>query len=641
MACSTGFRVRSRSLHGFSGCSDLRCNTGKIWAPPDPPAVNRILAMVTSTSLIQLLTHEIQAGIRRATEAGQLGALTVDQLDQLQIVVEIPNDLTYGDYACPSALAMARLCRQSPAQIAQTIADAFALPDVEVSVAGKGFINFRLGPTFIDQRLQELLDLGKDYGKTRTDKPERILLEFVSANPTGFLHVGHGRWAAVGSTLAHLLTWTGHHVDTEFYINDAGNQMQLLGQSLQARVKQVQGEKADLPAGGYEGTVMIDMAHQLLQEVEQGSLSMPTTPQEFTDYAYHGFLKIHRDTLHQFQTDFDQWFSERRLHAPDPQTQQSAIDQTLRDLEDREFLYRAKAPRQDEPKPESEEAVYFKTADFGDDKDRVVIKGDGSRTYLAADIAYHRDKVSRGYERLINILGSDHHGYVSRLQAAVGAFTNEVTLEAIIGQFVKLLRTDPETGEKVEVKMSKRKGEGVTVNDLIEDEEIGVGVDAARWFLLTNSMDSIINFDLDLARNRQTLDNPVVYAHYSHARCCTLLRRVAAEKGTDVQARVSLLNPEGDLIFEKPEERILVMQLIAWPDEIKQAAEERAPHKIIRYIQGLASSFNKFYDECRIFPIVDSDPPLAMARLQLVKATRQVLYNALTGILGISAPESM
>lgn len=596
--------------------------------------------MASSTSVIQLLTQGVRQGIRTASEAGQLGALSPDQVDQISVVVEIPNDLTYGDYACPSALAMARICRQSPAQIAETIAAAFVVPDVAVSVAGKGFINFRLGSALLDRLLQEILELGQDYGKTQTENPEKILLEFVSANPTGYLHVGHGRWAAVGSTLSSLLTWTGHRVDREFYINDAGNQMQLLGKTLEARVRQAQGQTVELPEGAYAGTVMIEMAQQLLQEVEQGSRAMPTTVQEFTDYGYHSFLKIQRDILHEFQTDFEQWFSERRLHQLDPETQQSAIDQTLQDLEDRQFLYRAKAPRQDEPKPNAEEAIYFKTAEFGDDKDRVVIKGDGSRTYLAADIAYHRDKVSRGYDRLINILGSDHHGYVARLQAAVGAFTSETTLEVIVGQFVKLLRTDPETGEKTEVKMSKRLGTGVTVNDLVEDEEIGVGVDAARWFLLTNSMDSIINFDLDLARNTESLDNPVIYAHYSHARCCTLLRRVK-EKGADPTLRASILKENQELLVGEPEERNLILHLIALPDQIKQAAEERAPHKIIRYVQSLASDFNKFYDTHRIFPILDSDPPLAMARLQVVKATRQVLYNTLTGILGISAPESM
>lgn len=597
--------------------------------------------MVSSTSIIQLLTQGIRQSVLRSSEAAQLGALTPAQVDQLSIVVEVPNDLSYGDYACPSPLGMARFCRQSPPQIAQTIADGFDREDVEVSVAGKGFINFRLGPTLLDQSLQEILKLGNDYGKTQTDQPEKILLEFVSANPTGFLHVGHGRWAAVGSTLTHLLTWTGHQVDREFYINDAGNQMQILGRTLEARVRQAQGEDVELPEGAYMGTVMIDMAQALLEQVQQGSQAMPSSLQEFVDYAYHSFLKQQRDTLHQFKTDFEQWFSERRLHARDPETQQSAIDLTLADLETRNFLYRAKAPRQEQPQPEAEEAVYFKTEEFGDDKDRVVIKADGSRTYLAADIAYHRHKVSRGYDRLINILGSDHHGYVARLQAAVGAFTSDVTLEVLVGQFVKLLKTDPETGEKVEVKMSKRKGEGVTVNDLIEDEEIGVGVDAARWFLLSNSMDSVINFDLDLAKDKTSLDNPVVYAHYSHARCCTLLRRVAEEKGVDILPNTSILTEHQELIWVEPEERILLMRLIALPDEIKQAAEERAPHKIIRYVQGVASDFNKFYDTCRIFPLLESDPPLALARIQLVKATRQVLYNTLTGILGISAPESM
>lgn len=592
-----------------------------------------------STSLIRFLTAAVAESIQRAAAAGQLGSLTPERAAGVVPVVQIPSDPRYGDYACPTPLGMAKLCRLAPAQIAQTLRKHLDLPDIETEVAGGGYLNFRLGDPFLARRLQELLRLGDDFGKTATPHPERILLEYVSANPTGPLHVGHGRWAAVGSTLANLLRWTGHQVEREFYINDAGNQMRLLGQSLEVRVRQLQGEEVALPEDGYHGSYLIDIARRLLEQVQAGIRPLPASLEEYIEFAYEEILAWQKQTLQQLRTEFDHWFSERRLHTPDPQTGLSAIQQALQELQERGFLYRARAPRGEDPKLGAEEAVYFKTQEFGDDKDRVVQKADGSFTYLAADIAYHRDKVRRGYQRLINILGSDHHGYIGRLRAAVAAFNPEVKLEILIGQFVKLFKADPETGEKVEVRMSKRTGNFVSLNDLIEDPEIGVGVDAARWFLLSSSMDSPINFDLDLAV-KQTFDNPVVYVHYSHARCCTLLRRLQEEEKVKLTDEVALTE-QRRLPYREPEERALLLRLLALPDELIAAAEERAPHKIIRYAEAVAADFNKFYDNCRILPLLKEDPLLAQARIQLVQATRQVLFNVLTGILGLSAPESM
>jgi arginyl-tRNA synthetase len=592
-----------------------------------------------STSLIRFLTAAVAESIQRAAAAGKLGSLTPERAAGVVPVVQIPSDPRYGDYACPTPLGMAKLCRLAPAQIAQTLQKHLDLPDIETEVAGGGYLNFRLGDPFLARRLQELLRLGDDFGKTASPHPERILLEYVSANPTGPLHVGHGRWAAVGSTLANLLRWTGHQVEREFYINDAGNQMRLLGQSLEVRVRQLQGEEVALPEDGYHGSYLIDIARRLLEQVQAGIRPLPASLEEYIEFAYEEILAWQKQTLQQLRTEFDCWFSERRLHTPDPQTGLSAIQQALQELQERGFLYRARAPRGEDPKLGAEEAVYFKTQEFGDDKDRVVQKADGSFTYLAADIAYHRDKVRRGYQRLINILGSDHHGYIGRLRAAVAAFNPEVKLEILIGQFVKLFKADPETGEKVEVRMSKRTGNFVSLNDLIEDPEIGVGVDAARWFLLSSSMDSPINFDLDLAV-KQTFDNPVVYVHYSHARCCTLLRRLQEEEKVKLTDEVALTE-QRRLPYREPEERALLLRLLALPDELIAAAEERAPHKIIRYAEAVAADFNKFYDNCRILPLLKEDPLLAQARIQLVQATRQVLFNVLTGILGLSAPESM
>ena len=593
--------------------------------------------MATSTPIPELLTAELKSAIARASAAGNLGALKEnEQLNNLKLSVEIPNDTTYGDYASPSALGMAKACRMAPRAIAEAIAAEIQLEDVDVSIAGPGFINFRLGPAYLQSQLQLILTLKENYGKTAASTPEKILLEFVSANPTGPLHVGHGRWAAIGSTLSNLLTWSGHKVDREYYINDAGNQMQNLGRSLQVRVQQQRGEQTELPEDGYRGSYLVEMAEKLTH-----ADTHLETVEDYTEYAYRELLNWQKDTLHQLSTDFEQWFSERRLHVLDKDGK-SEIDRTLEDLQQRDLLYKANAARQDEiVKAGAEEATYFKTGDFGDDKDRVVEKGDGKRTYLAADIAYHRDKLERGYDRLINILGSDHHGYIPRLKASVAAFDFDPDkLEVLLGQFVKLFHTNEGTGERKEVKMSKRSGNFVTLNDLIDDPEIGVGVDATRWFLLTNSADSQVNFDLDLAV-KQSNDNPVFYVQYAHTRCCSLLR-MAKEAGLELANPATIVDEDGALLFEEPEERKLLMSLLAVPEQLKRAAEERATHKVTRLAEAIAIDFHKFYDRCRILgSVLQEKPNLAKARLALVEATRQVLFNLLEGVLAIHAPTSM
>lgn len=602
---------------------------------------SQAMAISNTTTDLQPTVQEaiavaLRDSVRRASDAGKLGALTPERVDDLKLVVEVPNDLSNGDYASPSALGLAKVCRMSPRQIAEAIAAEFSLPDIATEIAGPGFINFRLEPLFLERSLRQLLAAGNDFGKTRTDSPEKILLEFVSANPTGPLHVGHGRWAAIGSTLANLLSWAGHEVDREYYINDAGNQMQLLGRSLQVRYQQLLGESVELPEDCYRGTYLIEMAERLRE-----SGKTLTSLEDFTNYAYGEILNWQRDTLHQFGTDFERWFSERTLHAIVADTQQNDIDRALADLQAKNHLYRSTAARQDESSKSQTEAVYFKTADFGDDKDRVVEKEDGSRTYLAADIAYHRNKLERGYDRLINILGSDHHGYISRLKASVGAFDFAPDrLEILLGQFVKLFRVNLETGKKEEVKMSKRSGNFVSLNDLIDDEEIGVGVDAARWYLLSNSANTKIDFDLDLAV-KQSNDNPVFYVQYAHTRCCSLLR-LAAEAGFTPLDLATITDASGQLIFAESEERILLTTLLRIPDALQLAATERATHRVIRTAEEVAIAFHKFYDRCRILgSVMESTPDLAFARLSLVEATRQVLFNLLDGILRIDAPQSM
>lgn len=583
--------------------------------------------------LSDYLQAELSATLQRAYAAQTLGALS-DPADLPEVKITVPNDISYGDYASPVALGMAKLCKLAPAKIAAAIQAEWQHEAISLSVAGPGYLNFSLSASFLQQALEDLFAQGNAYGQTSTPTPEHILLEYVSANPTGPLHVGHGRWAAIGSTLANLLRWSGHSVDREYYINDAGNQMQLLGKSLQVRYQQLQGEAVELPEDCYRGEYLKDLAASL--DPDNPAIESVAA---LTDFAYGAILAQQQDTLAQFRTIFERWFSERVLHTPDPATGLSAVDQTLQELEANGFTYRAGAARQDEAAPNKAEAVFFQSADWGDDKDRVVVKDDGSRTYLAADIAYHRDKLRRGYDRLINIWGADHHGYIARVKAAVAAFgLPPEKLEVLLGQFVKLFRTNPETQKREEVRMSKRSGNFVSLNDLIDDPEFGVGVDAARWFLISNTTDTPINFDLDLAV-KQSNDNPVFYVQYAHTRCCSLLKLAEAATGL---IPGPIATEAGELYCETTEERILLLQLLNVPEALRTAALERSPHKVTRLAENVATAFHKFYDHCRILgPVASETPALASARLSLVAATRQVLFNLLEGVLGISAPTEM
>lgn len=605
---------------------------------------------LTGQTFQDQLRQTLYAALQEAFAAGQLGQLAQIPTSS-EVVFQPPKNPTYGDYASPIALSLAKPAGLNPLQIAEILVEYLDRSGFSAEVAKPGFINFKVQDSLLAKQLALILNQGSNYGRTTPAKPRKILLEFVSANPTGPLHVGHGRWAAIGSTLANLLRFAGDEVTTEFYINDAGNQMSLLGQSLGVRYFQELGYEATMPEKGYQGDYIKDLAQTLIREWKDIKASAPVD--WFTDYACQHLLQQQKETLAAFRTEFDHWYSERTLH------EEGIVQKAMDDLEKRGMLYRADTSQAEQAEGERETdegdgsgALFFKAAQFGDDKDRVIQRSNGLLTYLAADIAYHREKFERGYDLLINIWGADHHGYVPRVKAAMQALGHPPEdLEIIIGQLVKLLKLNPETGKKEEVRMSKRTGNFITLDDLIygiDSPEDAVGPDAARWFILSQSADSSVNLDLDLAVKRDT-DNPVYYVQYAHTRACSVFRNLGdyPELLKFLANLRSGFNPatligESGFLLDTPEERALILRLINAPDQFRRAAEERAPQILVRYSEELANDFMKFYDRCRILPLLRENPKdaLAYARGVLMVAAKQVLATAL-GLLGISAPESM
>jgi arginyl-tRNA synthetase len=555
--------------------------------------------------LKDMLTVTIDRAVSAARESG---AFAVETLPAAGI--ERTRDQAHGDYATNIAMVLAKQAKKNPLEIAKAIA-AQIPPDgplAGVEVAPPGFINFRLSPAWLTGNLAKILADGAAYGRGKTGQGTKVLLEFVSANPTGPLHVGHGRWAAIGSALANLLKTAGFEVASEFYINDAGNQMLLLGRSVEARMRELQGEPLLLPDDGYQGAYISDVAEAALAKLGAATLELPEAERvaKLTDFARDYLLAVQQDTLAQLRTHFDVYFSERTLHP-------EGVLEAIEHLKTTENLYL------------QDGAWWLRSTPFGDDKDRVVLRENGQPTYLAADVAYHWSKLRRGHEVLVNILGADHHGYVARLTAAVQALGGKPdTLRCIIGQMVNLFRD----GEPV--RMSKRSGEMVTLQDVIDE----VGADAARYFLIMRSTDTTLDFDLALAK-RETADNPVFYVQYAHARICSILR-LAAEQGvaTD-QADLA-----GDAVREKLEndERNLLMKLAAYPDEIAAAAMSMEPYRLARYAQELATTFHQFYTTCRV---LTEDVALTRFRLALIQGVRIVLRNVMEDVLGVSAPERM
>ena len=531
------------------------------------------------------------------------GALVLPDGVPSEVTVERPRQKGHGDYATNVALQLAKKAGTNPRALAELVkAGLEASEGVSgVEVAGPGFLNISVDAGAQGKVADEIVAEGAAYGRNEALAGQRVNVEFISANPTGPLHLGHTRWAAVGDALARVLDAAGAEVDREFYINDRGNQMNLFGASILAVAL---GE--EVPEGGYQGGYVKELAERVLAE-NPGILDLEGEERlvAFREAGYAIQLAEQQEQLKVFRTTFDTWFSERSLH------ENSAVAETLLSLKEKGHVF------------DDDGAVWMRTTDFGDDKDRVLIRTNGEMTYFASDTAYYLDKRERGYDRCIYLLGADHHGYVGRLKAmaACAGDDPEQNIEILIGQLVKIMKD----GE--EMKLSKRAGTIVTLQELTDE----IGVDALRYTLGRYPADSPLTLDVALM-TKQSSDNPVFYVQYAHARVSSILRN-AADLGLEPASHPELLTheKEGDLL----------RALAEFPRVVATAAELREPHRVARYLEDTASAYHKFYDSCRVLPMGDEEPnDLHAARLRLVEATRTVLANGLA-LLGVSAPERM
>ncbi len=544
-----------------------------------------------------------KAIIQAVEEAITQGELPAGELPEVALTV--PPQKEFGDFATNFAMQAAKTLHKAPKVIAEGIKKNLSASFVErVEIAGPGFLNFYLKQAWTAQLLAHIVQAGESYGNLTTEDKEKIQIEYVSANPTGPLHVGHGRGAAVGSALTNLLRAAGYNVTSEYYINDAGNQMHNLALSVNARYLELFGQQVEFPENGYHGGDIITTAERIKAKYGDKFLTMPEQErlQQFQSLAKEEKLAALKEDLAAFNCEFDVWFSEQSLHDD------HRIEAVVKELEDKGTAYVENG------------AVWLRSTDYGDDKDRVVIRDNGVPTYFAADIAYHQNKFQRGFDKVINLWGADHHGYIPRVRAALTALGyKDSQLEVLILQMVSLFRN----GELV--KLSKRTGQTVTLNELIEE----VGTDAARYFFVMRSMDTQLDFDLTLATEHSN-ENPVYYVQYAHARISSILRQME-EEGISLRG-------EGDFtLLNTPEEIELIKKLGEYEDLVAQAARDRAPHRVARYVYELAGLFHSFYNQCRVLG-VDSD--VQQVRLALIKAVGHTLKHGLK-ILGVSAPERM
>ena len=563
--------------------------------------------------------NKIEKAVEKAIENKRLGQL--QNCNDCVLVAERPKNPDFGDFAV-NVSALARYAKIAPPIIAASILEYIDKEDNEYTSVG-GFINFKAGRTILTNLVEEIFKENKNFGKPKNVKCEKILLEYISANPTGPFHIGHGRWAAMGSALANLLKFYGHEVYQEFYINDAGSQINKLGKSLAIRIKQELGENIDFPTDEnerknyYPGEYLIPVAKKFLKEHN------PTEDVKIlSDYAKNEMERIQRELLDNFRVKFDNFYSELSLH------QSGKVETCINKLKASGKIY------------EKDGAQWFKSSEYGDDQDRVIKKADGTNTYLTADIAYHIDKLERGYDRLINIWGADHHGYVARVKASIEALGyNPDKLEVLLGQLVNLVIN----GE--EVRMGKRKNM-ITLEDLINE----VGVDATRFWMEMRNIDTTLDFDIELAKTNSE-ENPVFYVQYAHARACSILRNVVSEKlntetgekspapmtQKELDALINNINSE-TILPAVDTARKLILKLEEYKSVIITSAQTRQVYTICRYVQELASEFHSFYNLNRV---ISGDKKLMQARIALVWSVKTVLHNALEDILGVTAPQQM
>lgn len=546
--------------------------------------------------LKQKLQSEIAAAVKRTG--------LVETVPDVK--VEVPKDKENGDFSTNIAMVLTKQAKRNPREIAEILTEAIdrnAADIKEISIAGPGFINFKMDESSLTEVILKVLQEKENFGRTERAESEKVLIEFVSANPTGDLHIGHARNASVGDTLANVMDFAGYDVTREYYINDAGNQIHNLALSIDARYQEALGKPFEMPEDGYMGKdikeIGADLAAKSPELLEQPEEERIETFR--TLGVEYEMAKLKKD-LSDFNVKFDNWFSETSLYT------KGEVEAALSKMTANGYTF------------EQDGALWLRTTDFGDDKDRVLRKSDDTYTYLMPDIAYHYDKVERGFDRLIDMFGADHHGYIKRLKGSLGALGEDPDmLEIQIMQMVRLI----ENGE--EVKMSKRTGKAVTLRELIDT----IGADACRYFLAMRSADTHFDFDMDLAKSESS-DNPVYYAQYAHARICSILRQADSLGHTlDTSADLSVITNEQALD--------LIKKMAQFPNMIKSAAEYRATQRVANYIQELASAFHKFYNRDKV---LSDDIEKVKAYLLLIESVRQTLENAL-GIIGVSAPEKM
>ncbi|MGY3718107.1 arginine--tRNA ligase [Sutcliffiella cohnii] len=546
------------------------------------------------------LKEEIKQSVIKA------GLATEEQIPS--VVLETPKDKANGDYSTNMAMQLARVAKKAPRMIAEEIVNHFdqSKASIEkIDIAGPGFINFYMNNSYLTDLIPTILDQGTEYGKTNVGQGEKINVEFVSANPTGNLHLGHARGAAVGDSLSNVLAKAGYNVTREYYINDAGNQINNLALSVEARYFQALGMDKEMPEDGYHGADIIEIGKALKEEY--GDKFVNESEEDrlkfFREYGLKYEMGKLQQDLEEFRVKFDVWYSETSLYH------NGKIDEALATLREQGHIY------------EEDGATWFRSTTFGDDKDRVLIKNDGSYTYLTPDIAYHQDKLKRGHDKLINIWGADHHGYTPRMKAAIEALGyGKDALEVEIIQLVHLFQN----GEKM--KMSKRTGKAVTMRDLMEE----VGLDAVRYFFAMRSADTHMDFDMDLAVS-QSNENPVFYAQYAHARICSMLRQ-GEELGLSLDGELALQHVSAE------KEMDLLKKLGEYPIAVSEAAQKRIPHRITNYVFELATALHSFYNAEKVLDADNKEK--STARLALMKAVQITLKDALK-LIGVSAPEQM